>query len=326
VRSRVSGLLALLLLSLAGPLPGQNLKLEKNLTVPPDSEVKFAVISPKGDFVAAACKDGRVRLWAFPSGEQRQVFDLTDQPITALRFSDDGTLLGVGGDRGAGKIWAIPSGKLKLEFAVGVRVEALAFSPDRSLLAIARQEMPAQLWDLSMARLVTDLPAKFSGSLAVAFSPDGQRLVSADADTEIRIYEAQTGALRATNSDFLLETFAVAFSPDSKYVYVGGADKTITALDPISGKSVRAFPKQSFVVGDIQVSRDGKSIAATYFDEKGFSNPAPVLVWDVAAGTVRTTILQDGFTANGGGFLQKEDGRLLLTSSSTGRLQVWSVH
>lgn len=323
---RFSGVVAVLLLSLAELSLGQSLKLEKNLTVPLDSEVRFAAISPKGDFVAAACKDGRVRLWAFPSGEQKQVFDLTDQPISALRFSDDGSLLAVGGDRGAGKIWGIPSGKLKLEFTVGARIEALAISPDRSLLAIARQEMPAQLWDLSVGRLITDLPAKFSGSLAVAFSPDGQRLVSADADTEIRIYEAQTGALRATNSDFLLETFAAVFSPDGKYIYLGGADKTITAVDPVSGKTVRALPKQSFVVGDLQVSRDGKSIAAAYFDENGFRNPAPVLVWDVAAGTVRTTILQKGFTANGGGFLQKDDGRLLLTSSSTGMLQVWSVH
>lgn len=320
---RFSGLLALLLLELAGISFGQTLKLERNLTVPPDSEVRFAVISPKGDFVAAACKDGRVRLWAFPSGEQKQAFDLTDQPISALRFSDDSTLLAVGGDRGAGKIWGVASGKLKLEFAVGRRVEALAISPDRTLLAIARQEMPAQLWDLSMGRLITDLPAKFSGSLAVAFSPDGQRLVSADADTEIRIYEAQTGALRATNSDILLETFAAIFSPDSKYIYVGGADKTITAIDPVSGKSVRTLPKQAFVVGDLQVSRDGKSIAAAYFDENGFRNPAPVLVWDMTAGTVRTTVLQSGFTANGGGFLN--DGRLFLTSSSTGMLQVWSV-
>jgi len=322
--SRFSGVLAVLLLLLAGQSPGQNLKLEKNLTVPPDAEVRFAVMSPKGDFIAAACKDGRVRLWAFPSGEQRQVFDLTDQPVSALHFSDDGTLLAVGGDRGAGKIWSVPSGKLKLEFTVGARVVALAISPDRTLLAIARQEMPAQIWDISLGRLVTDLPAKFSGSMAVTFSPAGQRLVSAGADTGIRIYEAQTGALRATNSDFLLETFAAAFSPDSKYLYVGGADKTITALDPVSGKSVRTFPKQSFVVGDLRVSRDGKSIAATYFDERGFTNPAPVLVWDVAAGTVRTTILQNGFTANGGEFLN--DGRLLLTSSATGMLQVWSVH
>jgi len=321
--SRSSIFMAVMLVLLTGLSTGQNLKLEKTLTVPPDAEVSFAAISSRGDYVAAACKDGRVRLWAFPSGEPRQVFDLTDQPASALRFSDDGSLLAVGGDRGAGKIWGLPSGKLKLEFTVGTRIEALALSPDRTLLAIARQEMPAQLWDISAGRLITDLPAKFSGSLAVAFSPDGQRLVSADADTEIRFYEAQTGALRATNSDFLLETFAIGFSPNGKYLYLGGADKTISALDPVSGKTLRAFPKQSYVVGELQVSRDGKSIAAVYFDPNGFRNPAPVLLWDVATGMVRTTIQENGFTANGGQFLN--DGRLLLTSSATGKLQVWSV-
>ena len=320
---RFSRLLAIVLL-LATPSIAQTLKLEKNLTVPPDAEVKFATITRKGDFVAAACKDGRVRVWAFPSGEPRHSFDLTDQPISALSFSDDGSLLAVGGERGAGKIWGIPSGKLKLEFTVGTAIRALAVSPDRSLLAIARAEMPAELWDLSVGRLITELPAKFSGSLAVAFSPDGQRLVSADGDTEIRFYEAQTGALRATNSDILLETFAVAFSPDSQFLYVGGADKTISAIDPLSGKTVRKFPKQSFVVGDLGVSHDGKSMVAAYFDANDFSNPAPVLLWDVAAGTVRSTIQQKGFTANGGQFLN--DGRLLLTSSATGMLQVWSVH
>ena len=322
--SRFSRWLGMFLLLPAGLVLGQSLKLEKNLTVPPDSEVKFAAISPKGDYVAAACKDGRVRLWALPSGEPKQSLDLTDQPISALRFSDDGTLLAVGGDRGAGKTWAVPSWKLKQQFTVGARIEAMAFSPDRTLLAVARAELPAQLWDLSMGKLITDLPAKFSGSLAVAFSPDGQRLASADADTEIRIYEAQTGALRATNSDILLEAFAMAFSPDGKFLYVGGADKTITTIDPVSGKTVRAFPKQSFVVGELQISRDGKFLAAAYFDDKGFNNPAPLMVWDVASGTVRTNIQQSEFKPNGGRFLT--DGRLLLTSSATGMLQVWSVH
>jgi WD40 repeat protein len=314
----------ILLLLLCAQMFAQNLKLEKNLTVPPDSAVEFAAISPKGDYVAAACKDSRVRLWAFPSGELRQSFDLTDQPISALSFSDDGTLLAVGGERGAGKIWSLPSGKLKLQFTVGASVRALAISPDHNLLAIARHEAPAQLWDISVGKLITDLPAKFSGSRAVAFSPDGQRLASADADTEIRIYEAQTGALRATNSDILLETFAIAFSPDSKYLYAGGADKTITAIDPASGKIARALPKQAFVVGDLQLSRDGKLIVADYFDDRGFANPAPLLIWDAIAGSVQATIQQqEDFRANGGEFLNS--GRLLLTSSATGMVQVWSV-
>ena len=311
-------------LLLAGPaLFGQSLQLLKTLTVPPDSTVQSAVVSPKGDFIAGACHDGRVRLWSFPSGEQRQTFDLKDQRISRVWFSADGTLLAVGGDRGAVGIWSIPSGKLQLEVKVGAQVNALAISPDRSLLAVAPAEIPAQLWDLTTGKVVTDLPAKFAGSLALDFSRDGQWLASADGDTEIRIYESRTGALRSTSADFPLETFALAFSADSKYLYAGGADKTISVIDVISGKAVRAFPKQAFVVGALQLSRDGRSLVAAYFDEKSSRNPVPVLVWDVAAQSVRVTVFQPDLMPNGGGLLP--DGRLLLTSSSEGKLQIWSV-
>jgi len=316
------GLLLGFLLLLAPGSFGDSLQLVKTLTVPPEAAVQSAALSPKGDFVAAACRDGRVRLWAFPSGELRQAFDLKDQRISGVWFSSDGTLLAAGGNRGAVRIWNIPPGKLRNELNVGAAVIALAFSPDRNLLAVAPAGVPAQLWDLEIGKFMTTLPPKFAGSAAVAFSPDGKWLASADEDTVIRIYEAQTGALRASSEDFLLETFAIAFSGDSKYLYAGGADKTISAVDVASGKVARTFPKQSFVVGALRLSRDGKFLAAVYFDDKGFSNPAPVLVWDVASQSVRTTV-EPGVTTNGGGFLP--DGRLLVTSSAEGKLQVWAV-
>jgi WD40 repeat protein len=311
-------------LLLAPAVFAQGLKLERTITVPPEANVRSAALTPKGDFIAGACKDGRVRLWTFPAGELRQAFDLQDQQVSSLQFSSDGALLAVGGNRGLVRIWSIPSGKLKHEMKVGESVNALAISPDRSLLALAPGDAPAQLWDLTIGARITELPAKFAGSSALDFSPDGQWLASADADTEIRIYESHTGAIRASSGDFLLETFAIAFSPDSKYLYAGGADKTISVIDVASGKVVRTFPKQTFAVLGLKASRDGKSLVAMYFDEKGSSNPAPVMLWDVAAQSVRITVLQPDFTANGGEFLP--DGRLLLTSSSVGRLLVWSVH
>ena len=317
-----SRLLLVVLWLFAPVLFGQNLLLLKSITVPPNAAVRSAAISPKGNLVAAACKDGQVRVWSFPGGELRQAFDLKDQRVTGVWFSYDGTLLAAGGNRGAVRIWGLPSGKLKSELNVGAAVVTLAISPDRSLLAVAPAGVPAQLWDLDVGRVLTELPPKFAGSAAVAFSPDGKWLASADEDTVIRIYEAQTGALRASSDDLLLETFAIAFSADSKYLYAGGPDKTISVVDVASGKVARAFPKQSFVVGALQLSHDGKYLAAAYLDEKSFNNPAPVMVWDLAAQSVRSTI-QPNFTPNGGGFLP--DGRLLLTSSAEGKLQVWAV-
>jgi len=302
----------------------QNLKLEKTLSAPAGAGVRFAAISPKGDAVAGACQDGRVRLWVFPSGELRQAFDLKDERIFGIWFSDDASLLAVAGSRGGVRIWQLPSAKLKVEFKADGPVSALAISPDRQLLALATEgAAPAELWDLSLGKQVTDLPAKFGGTLAVAFSPDSQRLALADGDTQVRLFEAATGAIRATNDDLPLESFALAFSADGKTLFTGGADKTVSVLDAVSGKVVSAFPRQEFVVRDLQTSRDGKSLAAAYVDDKSSENPAPVLIWDIAGRKVRRSVLQPGLKLNGGGFVP--DGRLLMTSSDGNILKVWSV-
>jgi WD40 repeat protein len=300
-----------------------NAKPERTITVPPNADVQSTAISPKGDFIAGACKDGQVRLWTLPGGELRQAFNLQDQLVSSIAFANDGTLLAVGGNRGAVKIWAIPSGTLKHDIKVGADIVALALSPNKTLLAVAPQEHPAQLWDLDVGRMLTELPAKFSGSLALAFSPDGQRLASADADTAIRIYEASTGAIRATANDLLLETFAITFSADSKNLYAGGADKIISVIDASSGKVVSSFPKQSMVVGDLHRSPDGKFLVALYFDERSFRNPAPAIVWDIAGQSVQTNFSEPGVTPNGSGF--SKSGHVLITSSSGSQLQIWSV-
>lgn len=305
------------------PALGENLKLERTITVPPDAVVRFTAISPKGDWIAGACQDGRVRVWSFPSGELRQAFDLEDQRVTSLRFSADGAWLAVGGDRGGVRIWNIPSGKLRLQLKGGEPVVALAISPDRSLLAVARKDEPAQLWDLSTERVITELPARFAGSLSLDFSPDGQWLACADADTQIRIYESRTGALRATTSDLLLETFAVAFSADSKSLYVGGADKTVSVIDVAGGKVVRTFPRQTYAVSEFASSADGKILLALYFDETDTAKPAPVVAWDVTAESVQAEASQPEVTPNGGGFMG--NGRGIFTSSAGAKLQVWSL-
>ncbi len=298
-------------------------KLERTITVPPDADVQFTAISPKGDFIAAACKDGQVRLWTLPAGELRQAFNLQDQLTSSIAFSNDGTLLAVGGNRGAVKIWTLPAGKLKTQLKTSESVIALALSPDKTLLAVARHEQPAQLWDLDVGRAITDLPAKFSGSLALAFSPDGQQLASADADTAIRIYEASTGAIRATVNDLLLETFAITFSADSKTLYAGGADNAISVIDASTGKIVSSFPKQSFLVDDLRRSPDGRFLVALYVDEKSFRNPAPALVWDIAAQSIQTNFSEPGVTPNGSGF--SRNGHVLITSSSGPQLRIWSL-
>ena len=72
-------------------------------------------------------------------------------------------------------------------------MNAVAFSPDGSLLALALSDKTVRLWDASTGREVRKLEGHTSSVRAVAFSPDGSLLASASGDETVRLWDASTG-------------------------------------------------------------------------------------------------------------------------------------
>ncbi|MDP9338392.1 MAG: WD40 repeat domain-containing protein [Acidobacteriota bacterium] len=303
-------------------LPAQGPHLERTIPLQ-DVAVRYTAISPAGDFVAAVCRDQKLRVWEARSGALSQTLELSGERITSAHFSGSGELLALGGGNGRVRIFEIPSGKLKFEFTSSREVHALAFSKDAKLLATAPLEEAVEVWDLSSGKQIARMRAPFSGTSAVAFSPDSKWLATADGDTDVRVYDARTGTLRSTADDLLLEPLTIAYSTDGQQIFTGGGDKTITVIDPNSGKVLRIFPKQSDALLGLSPSKDGKLLAAAYFNADDPSIPAPVLIWDLATQTQRQRILESGMVPNGGEFLI--DGRLLLTSGAKSELKIWSL-
>ncbi len=297
--------------------------LEKTIPLPDGVRVQSTVISPAGDFLAAASGDNKVRLWKVASGEWFRTLDLGGQDIGDICFSKDGRYLALGGGKGLVRAWELSSATLKLEFTSSNSINRLAFPPDATLLAAAPLEGAVEVWDLAAGKQIARMKAPFSGTSALAFSPDGHWLATADGDTAIRVYDARTGALRSSNEDFLLEAFTIAYSADGKSIYTGGADKTISVLDANTAKTLRSFPKQKDVLFDLRVSPNGKLLAAAYFDQNAMSNISPVEIWDLETQSPRILDLGPGVAANGGEFVSDE--RLLVTSGSEKELKVWSV-
>jgi WD40 repeat protein len=319
---RMLAVIAILLL-LAPVLPAEGLHLEKTIALPADVAIRFTAISPAGTFVAGICRDQKLRLWDVSSGSLSRTLDLAGEKLTSVRFSDDGQLLALGGAKGGVRIWELPSATLKLEFNSPNQIAALAISSDRKLLAVAPLEEAVEIWDLSSAKQVAKMRAPFSGTSALAFSPDGHWLATADGDTSIRLYDAHSGVLRNSVNDLLLESFAIVFSTDGKYILAGGADKAINVIDASSGKVLRSLAKQDDVLLGVRQSRDGKLLAAAYFNADDPSKPSPVVIWDLVTQSPRTRILEPSVVPNGGEFLL--DGRLLMTSGSEKELKIWSV-
>ena len=320
--SRSLAAIAIVLL-LSPALLAQAPHLDKTILLPPGVVVRYTAVSPAGDFIAAVCGDQKLRLWDVSSGSLSHTLDLAGQKLTTVRFSGDGRFLASGGGKGLVRLWELPSATLKLEFTSPRAVEALAISQDTKLLAAAPLEEAVEVWDLMSGKQLTKMRAPFSGTTALAFSPDSRWLATADGDANIRAYDARTGALRTTTEDFLLEAFAIAYSTDGKHILAGGADRAINVIDSSSGRVLRSFPKQDDALADLRPSRDGKLVAAAYFNVDSASKPAPVVIWDLATQSPRTRILAPDVVPNGCEFLA--DGRLLLTSGSEHELKVWSV-
>jgi WD40 repeat protein len=296
--------------------------LEKTIPLQ-DVVVKYTAISPAGDFVAAVCGDEKLRVWDARTGTLSHTFDMSGEMISAARFSGGGEMLALGGISGRVRIWEMPSGKLKLEFTTPSFVHSMVFSADTKLLAAAPSEEALEVWDLTSGKQLLKVRAPFSGSSAPVFSPNSKWLASADGDANIRVYDARTGTLRSTAEDLLVEPLTIAYSTDGKQIFTGGGDKTITAIDPGTGKVLRTFPKQSDALLALSPSKDGKWLAAAYFNADNSQTPAPVVIWDLATQTPRQRFLESGMVPNGGEFVA--DGRLMMTSGTGGELKIWSV-
>jgi WD40 repeat protein/predicted dehydrogenase len=110
--------------------------------------------SPDGKWLASTGFDKRVILYDLKQGKAKSYFDGHARPTNAVLFGPSGkTLASAAGGRQEGdnevKIWERETGKELATFAVHkAKVDALALSPDASLLASGGYDKMVVLWDV----------------------------------------------------------------------------------------------------------------------------------------------------------------------------------
>jgi WD40 repeat protein len=299
---------------------GENLRLQNTISLPGDSFVRVSAVSPSGDIVAATCSDGKARVWDL-SGKLRREIEFTGDWPVSLGFNFDGTRLAIGNHLGGVKVLDIRSGEPIFEFAESADVYNLAVSPDGGLIAAQAGTGAVEVRDIANKKFLVSLPAPYDTVTALAFSPDGRWLAIAGGDTSIRIYDARSGGLRCTAPDFLLETFALVFSADGRNLFAGEADGTIDTVDATSGKIISKEFKRSLSVYDLEISQNGKFLAAWYFDPDAKRKDLPLLIWDLTTKEVRTIELPPNTNAD----MFLADGQFVVTSGAKNQLLIWSA-
>jgi WD40 repeat protein len=114
-----------------------------------DDWVRDLAISPDGQRLATASKDGRVRLFDVETGTRTTLLDGHEGGVDSVTFSPDGALLATGGRDQMIKLWDIRSVPTEPVARINGHTRpilTLAFNPTGSLLVSGSGDNTCRLW------------------------------------------------------------------------------------------------------------------------------------------------------------------------------------
>ena len=196
-------------------------------------------------------------------------------PVTALAFSPDGAQLAVGGYHEI-TLWNATNGALLRRLGgMPERIDAVAWQPAGSCLAVAGgspgRSGELLVVDLSQKSAPRELDLSSDEMLCAAFSPDGTLLASGGADKGLRVFSVKTGIriLRLDrHSDWVR---SVCFSPDGKKIASASRDRTASVFNIPNGETVAVFRGHEVSVDFILFNPAGTNWLTAGADHKALS-------------------------------------------------------
>jgi WD40 repeat protein len=229
-------------------------------------------------------EEALLQVWDVPTGQSRL---LGKQPVRALSFAADGTLITVSRDRTISS-WDLAKGREQNQWSYPENVAGTAFSPDGQTVAT---------WSWH----------------------------NEDKDKGVEFWEATTGKpKKGWIAPNLKQILGVRFTPDGKEVLIG-AQHGAMIWDPATGKSRYkiAGPKAQ----EIAFSPDGRTVAALGGGDANFPHGSVLFVWDLASGKSRAPNDPDlGHFGQVDSVVYSPDGKTIASSSQTDRtLRLWET-
>ena len=201
--------------------------------------------------------------------------------VSALAFSPSGEQLAVSGYYEV-TIWNLADGSLLRRIGgLPERIAALAWHPQRDLLAVAGGS-PALWGGVALVdpggdgkpQILCDLT---DTALSVAFNPSGTELVAGGADRSLRFFDVATGKpgrILRPHADWVQ---SVAFDPQGARIVTASRDRTARIFNARNGALEATYSGHEMPVFGAVFTMDGNLVYS-------FARGKSVHVWDPATG------------------------------------------
>ncbi|MCX2953651.1 hypothetical protein [Lentzea sp. NEAU-D7] len=233
--------------------------------------VKSVAFHPGGTLVSAG-EDGDVTAWDLDSRKPVRTIAEHDGPVTSLALA--GNVVASGGADRTIRLVDPASAAPPRTFPVAhtAAVEALALSPDGTVLASGGNDGRIVLWDVEHSRELAVLGELGNALRDIAFTPDGRTLITGDAGGAVIFWDVAARRQSATLPGQRGAVRELALNATGTRLAVAGSDTVITLWDTGTREQVATLTGHTGPVNS--VAFDGDALVSTGADPR-------VIRWDL---------------------------------------------